>query len=429
MEKVIEVNVQSEIGKLNGVIIHTPGEEVENMTPENAERALYSDIINLSIAREEYKQIKGVLSKLTKTFEVKDLLCNILKDEKIKAEVLNRIEKIEPFIGEEAPKGSLKEQLMEEDAENLSRILIEGVEMVKDNLTKYLSKDWFAMRPMHNLLFTRDASMSINNEVLIGRMANAIRDRESVIMRSIFDFTPEFKTSTLSLPATPGATSRIQTIEGGDVLVAREDILVIGNGARTSTQAIDLLMYEFIRRKSEKTQHIIVQQLPHSPESFIHLDMVFTLLDRDKCMVFEPLIMNPGSYQTVHIKIQNGKLLGIRSEKNLLSALKKLGMELEPVLCGGSDEWNQEREQWHSGANFFCVGPGQVLGYARNNYTMEAMNNAGFEIIKANDIIDGSTDISRYQKYVITIDGSELPRGGGGARCMTMPINRTNIER
>ena len=428
MEKVIEVNVQSEIGKLNGVIIHTPGEEVENMTPENAERALYSDIINLSIAREEYKQIKGFLSKLTKTFEVKDLLCNILKDEKIKAEVLNRIEKIEPFIGEEAPKGSLKEQLMEEDAENLSRILIEGVEMVKDNLTKYLSKDWFAMRPMHNLLFTRDASMSINNEVLIGRMANAIRDRESVIMRSIFDFTPEFKTSTLSLPATPGATSRIQTIEGGDVLVAREDILVIGNGARTSTQAIDLLMYEFIRRKSEKTQHIIVQQLPHSPESFIHLDMVFTLLDRDKCMVFEPLIMNPGSYQTVHIKIQNGKLLGIRSEKNLLSALKKLGMELEPVLCGGSDEWNQEREQWHSGANFFCVGPGQVLGYARNNYTMEAMNNAGFEIIKANDIIDGSTDISRYQKYVITIDGSELPRGGGGARCMTMPINRTNIE-
>ena len=428
MEKVIEVNVQSEIGKLNGVIIHTPGEEVENMTPENAERALYSDIINLSIAREEYKQIKGVLSKLTKTFEVKDLLCNILKDEKIKAEVLNRIEKIEPFIGEEAPKGSLKEQLMEEDAENLSRILIEGVEMVKDNLTKYLSKDWFAMRPRHNLLFTRDASMSINNEVLIGRMANAIRDRESVIMRSIFDFTPEFKTSTLSLPATPRATSRIQTIEGGDVLVAREDILVIGNGARTSTQAIDLLMYEFIRRKSEKTQHIIVQQLPHSPESFIHLDMVFTLLDRDKCMVFEPLIMNPGSYQTVHIKIQNGKLLGIRSEKNLLSALKKLGMELEPVLCGGSDEWNQEREQWHSGANFFCVGPGQVLGYARNNYTMEAMNNAGFEIIKANDIIDGSTDISRYQKYVITIDGSELPRGGGGARCMTMPINRTNIE-
>lgn len=428
MNPIVEVNIQSEIGKLNGVIIHTPGEEVENMTPETAERALYSDIINLSIAREEYKQVKGVLSKLTKTYEVRDLLCNILKDEAVKAEVLNRIEKIEPFIGEKAPWGSLKEQLMEKNAEDLSRLLIEGVEMVKDNLTKFLSKDWFALRPMHNFLFTRDASMSVNNEVLIGRMANSIRDRESVIMRSIFDFTPEFKTRTLTIPPIPGSTKRIRTIEGGDVLVAREDILLIGNGARTSSQAIDILIDEFIRRKSEKAQHIIVQQLPQTPESFIHLDMVFTLLDRDKCMVFAPLILNPGNYQTVHIKIQNGKLQSIRNEKNLISALKKLGMELEPISCGGSDDWNQEREQWHSGANFFCVGPGQVLGYARNNYTIEAMNNAGFEIIKANDFIEDKVDISTHDKYVITIDGSELPRGGGGARCMTMPVNRTNLD-
>lgn len=428
MNSIIEVNVRSEIGELNGVIIHTPGEEVENMTPENAERALYSDIINLSIARDEYKQIYGILSKLTRTYEVKDLLCNILKDEKVKLKVLNRIEAIEPFIGEEAPKGSLKEQLMQEKPEVLSRLLIEGVEMVKDNLTKYLSKDWFALRPMHNFLFTRDASMSINNDVLIGRMANSIRDRESVIMQSIFEFTPEFKTKTLTIPPMPGASKRVRTIEGGDVLIARDDILLIGNGARTSTQAIDMLIYEYINRKSEKAQHIIVQQLPHTPESFIHLDMVFTLLDRNKCMVFAPLIMNPGGYQTVHIKIQNGKLQSIRNEKNLLTALKKLGMELEPVCCGGSDDWNQEREQWHSGANFFAVGPGKVLGYARNNYTMEAMNNAGFEIIKANDILNGGIVLDDYEKYVITIDGSELPRGGGGARCMTMPVNRTNLD-
>ena len=367
------------------------------------------------------------MSKLTKTYEVKDLLCNILKNEEVKREVLNRIERIEPFIGEASPKGSLKELLLEENAENLSRLLIEGVEMVKDNLTKFLSKDWYALRPMHNLFFTRDASMSVYNEVLIGRMANSIRDRESVIMQSIFDFTPEFKTNTLTIPPVEGAPHRIRTIEGGDVLIARDDILVIGNGARTSTQAIDVLIDEFIRRKSEKAQHIIVQQLPRTPESFIHLDMVFTLLDRDKCMVFEPLILNPGTHQTVHIKIQHGKLQSIKSEKNLLSALKKLGMDLEPVLCGGTDDWNQEREQWHSGANFFAVGPGQVLGYARNNYTMEAMNNAGFEIIKANDVLADKIDLEKAGKYVITIDGSELPRGGGGARCMTMPINRTNL--
>ena len=428
MSKIVEVNVQSEIGKLNGVILHTPGEEVENMTPENAERALYSDILNLSIARKEYKQLSEVLGKITKTYQVKDLLTNILKDDAIKLEVLNRIEKIEPFIAETTPKGSIKDQLLDENAEDLARLLIEGVEMKRDTLTKFLNKDWYDLRPLHNFFFTRDASMSMCNEVLIGRMANAVRDREAIIMQSIFDFTPGFNTKTLSLN-TESDPLRKLTIEGGDVQIARDDILVIGNGMRTSTRAIDALMYNFINRNEDKVQHILVQELPHSPESFIHLDMVFTFLDKDKCMVYEPLIMSPGNYQTVHIKIQHGKLISIRREKTLLHALKKLGMDLEPVYCGGEDEtWNMEREQWHSGANFFCVAPGKVLGYARNNYTVEAMNNAGFEIIRANDVISNKVDLSKYEKYMITIEGSELPRGGGGARCMTMPINRDAVE-
>ena len=428
MSKIVEVNVQSEIGKLNGVILHTPGEEVENMTPENAERALYSDILNLSIARKEYKQLSEVLGKITKTYQVKDLLTNILKDDAIKLEVLNRIEKIEPFIAETTPKGSIKDQLLDENAEDLARLLIEGVEMKRDTLTKFLNKDWYDLRPLHNFFFTRDASMSMYNEVLIGRMANAVRDREAIIMQSIFDFTPGFNTKTLSLN-TESDPLRKLTIEGGDVQIARDDILVIGNGMRTSTRAIDALVYNFINRNEDKVQHILVQELPHSPESFIHLDMVFTFLDKDKCMVYEPLIMSPGNYQTVHIKIQHGKLISIRREKTLLHALKKLGMDLEPVYCGGEDEtWNMEREQWHSGANFFCVAPGKVLGYARNNYTVEAMNNAGFEIIRANDVISNKVDLSKYEKYMITIEGSELPRGGGGARCMTMPINRDAVE-
>lgn len=425
---IVEVNVQSEIGRLNGVILHTPGEEVENMTPETAPRALYSDILNLSIAREEYSQLSQVLGKITNTYQVKDLLTRVLEDDSQKQEVLNRIQRIEPFIAEPTPKGSVKEWLLDEKAEDLARLLIEGVEMKRDTLTKFLHKEWYDVRPLHNFFFTRDASMSMYNEVLIGRMANAVREREAIIMQSIFDFIPEFNTKTLYLDSN-GPATRKPTIEGGDLLIAREDILLIGTGTRTNTHAIDLLMYDFINRKEDKVQHIIVQELPHTPESFIHLDMVFTFLDKDKCMIYEPLIMNPGTaFQTVHIKIHNGKLLSIRKEKSIIHALRKLGMDLEPIFCGGEDEWNQEREQWHSGANFFCVAPGQVIGYARNNYTVEAMNKAGFEILKAHDIIHNKINLKQHEKYMITLEGSELPRGGGGARCMTMPVNRDIVE-
>ena len=104
-------------------------------------------------------------------------------------------------------------------------------------------------------------------------------------------------------------------------------------------------------------------------------------------------------------------------------------MDLKPILCGGSkDPWVQEREQWHSGANFFAVGPGKVIGYERNAYTIEEMNKNGFEILKAKDIIKGKIDPKNYKKYVIALEGSELPRGGGGARCMTMPIRRKSIK-
>ncbi|MBZ0242179.1 MAG: arginine deiminase, partial [Bacteroidales bacterium] len=99
------------------------------------------------------------------------------------------------------------------------------------------------------------------------------------------------------------------------------------------------------------------------------------------------------------------------------------------VLCGGSkDIFIMEREQWQSGANFFAIAPGKVIGYGRNTYTMNELNHHGFEIFKAKDVLKNKVNLDNYDKYVITIEGDELSRGGGGARCMTMPIRRKAVD-
>ena len=197
-------------------------------------------------------------------------------------------------------------------------------------------------------------------------------------------------------------------------------------GLRTNSEAIDYVIAELNAQKISK--HIIVQELPKSPESFIHLDMVFTLLDTDKCMAYEPLIIHQNQYKTIHIELEGGETVSITEEVNIPSALKGLGMDLEIISCGGkTDQWTQDREQWHSGANFFAFAPGKVIGYARNSHTIAEMNKHGFDIITAKDVASGKVNVKDYKNCVVTIEGSELARGGGGARCMTMPIRRKSV--
>ncbi|MCD6112950.1 MAG: arginine deiminase [Bacteroidales bacterium] len=410
--------INSEIGELEGVIIHTPSHEIENMTPGNAERALYSDILNLSIASSEYSQFKNVLEKHTKTFEVKDLLTDILLNEKVKHNLIDKICKDEN-------KFNLKNKLLSLNPKELTTQLIEGIIMDKNTLTNYLNKDRFSLKPLHNFFFTRDASVSIFNNVFISKMANKIRERESIIMEAIFDYHPFFNTKTIN-PLNFKSAPEL-TFEGGDVLVARDDVIIVGQGARTNSQGIDFIIDKIKENKEKK--HIIVQELPYSPESFIHLDMVFTFLDVDKCMVYSPLIMKSNRFLTIHITVDNGKVVSIKKEKNIPEALRKIGMDIKTISCGGEkDLYIQEREQWHSGANFFALSPGKIIGYGRNQYTIEELNKNGFEIINAKDIIKNKVDIKKYDKYVVTIDGSELSRGGGGCRCMTMPVKRKTVK-
>ena len=422
MKEKIGTSIGSEFGKLEAVIIHQPGSEVENMTPANAERALYSDILNLSIASSEFAQLYKVLGKVTQPFEIQNLLTEVLHIEEAKKHLVSIICK-----NENIPQ--TQRFLYNQEPDKLSALLIEGVLLKKDNLTKYLSEERFLLRPLHNLFFTRDSAMGMNDQLLIGCMANPVRERESLIMDTVFRYHPLFNTNVLNLGQM--ASDSIQqgkiAIEGGDFLMARKDIMIIGTGVRTTAQGIDLII-DFLKSNQGEPMNIVVQELPSTPESFIHLDMVFTLLDQGTCMVYSPVIFEPNRYRTIAIRIEKGKVASIGEVTNIPAALKQLGLDLKPVFCGGQrDPWIQEREQWHSGANFFAFEPGKLIGYKRNTYTLEELDRSGYAIIEADDIISGRISPDDYKKCVVTIPGSELSRGGGGARCMTLPVRRAEV--
>ncbi|MEZ4387310.1 MAG: arginine deiminase family protein [Candidatus Krumholzibacteriia bacterium] len=412
------IDVRSEVGRLRAVVLHRPGPEVQQMTPSTAQRALYSDILNLPVAEQEYDQLQGVLERWTRTFQLKDLLAEILADQPVKTALLQRICEREDVL-------DLVPRLAAQDPRTLAATLIEGMPLVRDNLTRFLSQDRFSLPPLHNFFFMRDAAAAIGGQVLIGRMANPVREREALIMEAIFDAHPGFAAETVN-PLRRGHDHPAVTIEGGDVLVARDDVLLVGIGQRTSSQAVDFLLEQLKLRPG--VRHVLVQELPREPESFIHLDMVFTLLDRDACMVYAPLVTEHNHHETVHIEITDGEIARIREVDNLLAGLRDLGLDLEPVVCGGDDRWAQEREQWHSGTNFFALAPGKVIGYARNQHTLAELSRHGFAIVTADQVIAGEVDLERIGRCVVTVAGSELARGGGGCRCMTFPVAREPLD-
>ncbi len=419
-EQKFNIEINSEIGELEAVMLHTPGPEVENMTPKSVERALYSDILNLSVAQQEYEQLSLFLEKITKVYQLKDLLIKVLDNTAQRNSLVGKIcltENVNDYFDE----------LMEMSSRTLANKLIEGLPARIDSLTSFLNDEYYALLPLYNFYFTRDASAVVGNNAVICRMANKVRVRESLIMEAVYAYNPFFNAHIINTYE-QFPHDRSVLMEGGDILVVRDDILVVGNGMRTTPQGIDLLLNRLAKTAPQGKSYIFVQQLPSSPESFIHLDMVFTMLDVDKCMVFEPLVMGDARYSTVQITMDNGKVEKIRRVPNLLTALRRLGLDMEAISCGGNDEWDQEREQWHSGANFFAFAPGKVISYARNEHTLNEMSKHGFDIVTSEEVTSGKVNIDKLKKCVVTIVGAELARGGGGARCMTLPLRRKPVK-
>lgn len=408
--------INSEIGPLESVIVHRPGPEVEMMSPAAASAALYDDIIARKRAAMEHDQLAGTLAVVAEVHNLDTLLARLLAVPAARARLTTDLcraydcPEVQAFL-DDLP------------AERLAVQLILGIPRPESTLGRLLGRTAFAIPPMYNLYFTRDATMVVNDRLIVGAMRNRARIGEAIVMKAILSELPQFQYAGCYLDGTEPRPPSL-TVEGGDVLVLREDLILIGQGERTSVEGVEALLSSFA--EAGMVRHVIVQPMVES-RAYIHLDLLFTMLDHDLCIVHEPVILGPGRWAPVHIELNGEATPHYRQHDNLISLLAELGMPLETITTGGTEPLHQAREQWHKGTNFFSFGPGRVIGYDRNEQTLRQMESHGFRIVAPGEVMDGSVDLSAPGRIAVAMEGAELARGGGGCRCMTLPLRRTPL--
>jgi arginine deiminase len=404
------VHVTSEIGPLREVLVHTPGPELLAVTPDTREDFLYDDIIDVEIARQEHGRFVALLQRFATVHFVRDLLTDLVASADLRAQLIR--DTMDVVASE-----PLAAALAELPAEDFVTRLIDGSEATPGPLARTLNETGFDLPPLPNLFFTRDSAMTVGRHAMIGSMRFGIRWTEELIMKALFRFHPRLANDGVLYDGS--AERRLNhTLEGGDVHVLRADTVMIGFSERSSPAAIDRLVDLFFTRTA--VENVIVVVMPKE-NTAIHLDMIFTMLDRDQCVCHAPHFVGPERLATLLWRKGESTL---REMPTVFAALAELALPMEPVLCGGGRRIMQEREQWASGCNFLAVRPGVVLSYARNHATLDAMSAAGFRVIAGDELLDGSDVLRDDDRAVITFEGGELVRGGGGARCMSCPVVR-----
>jgi arginine deiminase len=216
------------------------------------------------------------------------------------------------------------------------------------------------------------------------------------------------------------------TLEGGDVLVPRRDLLLVGITERTNKAGVEALMRS-LQEANAGVRHVIIVDIPRQ-RSFMHLDTIFTFINRHECLIYPPVILPSGSQaaKVTSVDLTKKRALEYTEEKSLLAALKRKRLDLQPIYCGGRRAVDQQREQWTDGANAFALAPGIILGYERNVRTAEELARHDYHIVYEDDLLLGRAELETWTdtKYAIQMAGHELSRARGGPRCMTMPLQR-----
>lgn len=401
------IEINSEIGRLRRVLLHRPNGELENLIPEYLGRLLFDDIPYLVIAQKEHDTFASILKDNgAEVVYLEDLAADVLDDDAIREKFLDEFFE-ESGITSKGLKESLKtyfENMSPKEAvlKLMSGIRRDEIKIKNYTLADIIDDDYpFYIDPMPNLYFTRDPAACIGNGLTINRMATAARKRESLFIKYIYENHPMFKENGLKLWYD---RSQPFSIEGGDELVLNDKIVAIGCSERTSPQAIELTARNLFR--DSYFEKVLVFELPKS-RAFMHLDTVFTMVDYDKFTI-HPGVEGPLSIYEIS-KYSEDEIYIEHKTLPLDEILKEaLGLpSVRLIKCGNGDVIASGREQWNDGSNTLAIAPGVVVTYDRNYITNEALKENGVK--------------------VIAIPSSELSRGRGGPRCMSMPLYREPV--
>jgi len=407
---VTRVHVTSEIGPLRTVLMHTPGAELLAVTPGTREDYLYDDVIDLELARKEHRQLVAVMKQFAEVLETRAVLADVLKRGEVREQLVGRTLDV-------IPSDALAQRLARLPVGELVDALTAGALEEAGPIAAALNEVSYMLPALPNLFFTRDVGIVIGEHAVIGSMRYGVRWTEELLISALFRHHPAFENAGILYDGSDEKRLNY-TLEGGDVHPLRPDLVVLGFSERSSPAALDLLSELLFEHCG--IRDVIVVVLPKEPTA-IHLDMIFTQLDREHCIVYPPHFVGAERLAVLHRR--KGET-GVRELPNLFAALAAVDHPLEPVFCGGANRADQEREQWGSACNFVSVRPGTLVGYERNEGTLRELEKVGYRIVPAGKLLKGEQSVTDGEHVAIAIRASELVRGGGGPRCMTLPLRR-----